>query len=875
MISCVSSLLILAALSGATSDDRHVDAIEIYSCDFNEKDFDKNFDQWPDGWTRRRGEGWPHYVKINLENAEKAVAGRCLTVYLNGGSAEVSSRLISVSEKFSYVVEARILTSQLINSRAQVRIDFLDENRETLESAPSRWFKGTNDWTKIHVGPVSIDHPDVRYAKISLYVAQEGHVDLEGRVSLDDIWLARMPRMTVRTNSPYNVYTDPRNVVVTCDLSGILEKDPDIRFELLNASSLSLDDSTVQLEGRLITERLDKASDIVNSSISRPSGFEGSTQWKPPIQEFGFYRVHVSMQTSRGTLKKNVISIAVVPPIKHHSRGEFGWSLAGDDLPLSLDHLAELLPRVGINWVKLPVWYGTTEPQRGDELIRFSEQLVADDVEVVGVLDKAPSDIDFGKAVADDISIADLLSGEDPSAWLPSLDAVLTRLSLRVRWWQLGNDRDSSYSDFHHLEKELSTLRGQLFRFGQDVNLGIGWPWNKSSTTAPSTSWDFQQHSATPALTSREIASYLDLPRPSGVARWMLIEPLSREYYDLETRTKSLVQQMLAAKIHGAEGIFIAEPFDDDHGLMSDTGTPTELLLPWRTTASLLSGTTYLGTLRLAGGSENRLFETAEGEVLMVVWNESPRQEAIYLGDNVRVIDAWGRSKVPEQDGHRQLIEVDLLPKFILGLNPQIAKWRMDARFVHENIPSVFGSNHSNAIEIRNPFEQGAGGFVRLVPPDGWQVSPEKVDFKLSAGERSERPFQIALPFDANSGNATVRADFEFTADQPYRFSIYRELIVGDEDIEIELHTRLAPDGSLMVEQRMINHSDKLLDFKCLLYTAGRRRQRIQVFRLGNNHDVKTYAYQNGKELVGQELWLRAEELGGTRILNHRIMIDP
>ena len=873
MLSYVSSLLILATLAIPVSEDRHIDAVEIFSCDFGDS-WDRNYDGWPDRWTRRRGADWPHYVNIYLGNGDKRVKDPSLTIDLNGGSAEASSPPIAVSKKFSYVLEGRIQTAGLINSRAQVRIDFCDDDLRVLESASSKWFTGSNEWTDIRVGPVDIERSEVTVARITLHVDQRGHVDLSGHVSLDNVWVARMPRMTVRTNSPYNVYTDPRKVVVACDLSGILERDPNIRFELLDASSHQLEDNTIRLDGRLITERLRKASDIISSSITLPDGYEGSTEWRPPIRQFGFYRVKVSMQTARGTLKESIISIAVVPPIAKHSQGEFGWSLAGDETPLSLDNLAELLPRVGVSWVKLPVWYGLSEPQRGDELIRFTEQLGAEDIEVVGVLDKAPSDIDFGKVIADDLSIADLLSGEDPSAWLPSLDAVLTRLSLRVRWWQLGNDWDTSYSDFHRLGQELKELRGKLFRFGQDVNLRIGWPWTKASTTSKNVSWDFQQQSTTPGLTSEEMASYLNLPRPPGVTRWTLIEPLSRRIYDLETRTKSLVQQMISAKIHGADGIFIAAPFDNDRGLMSDAGTPTELLLPWRTTASLLSGTTYLGTLSLPEGSENRLFETPEGEVLMVIWGRSPRKEVLYLGEHVRVVDAWGRSKPPAKQENRQIIETDVLPKFVLGLNPQIAKWRMNAHFTEKNIPSVFGSTHANAIEIKNPFDQGAGGYVTLIPPKGWHMLPAKVDFKLSAGESSRRPFQIVLPFDANSGNAMVRADFTFSADQSYHFSIYRDLTVGNEDIKIELHTRLSPDGTLIVEQRMVNHSAKKLDFKCLLYTAGRRRQRMQVFRLGNTHDVKTYAYQNGKELIGQELWLRAEELGGTRILNHRITIE-
>ena len=833
-----------------------------------------NFDNWPDQWHRATGPEWPHYVKIRLEDDDRAVKGRCLTVGLNGGAALVSSPAVSVSDKFNYVVEARIKTSRIKNSRACVRVDFCDENREIVESASSEWFSGTTDWTKIHIGPVSIQNPEVRLAKVSLHVEQGEHVDLEGQASLDDVWLGRLPRMTVWTNSPFNVYDDLGGVVVTCELSGILEMQPDILFELRDASNERLDEQAVKLKGRLITERLSKSSDFIQDAVKRPSGYAGSTQWRPPIKEYGFYRVRVLMQTTHGIPQEHVISVAVVPPIQKHGQGEFGWSLTGGKTPLSFSQLEQLLPRVGISWVKLPVWYSQDEPERGDQLVRFTDKLAGKDIEVVGVIDQAPTGLFEDKRVAADFTIADLMSGVDTSTWLPSLDAVLTRLSLRVRWWQLGADDDTSYSNYPQLEKELTKKRNQLFRFGQDVNLGIGWPWTMAANDDVPATWEFQQLSATPSLTGQEIATYLDLPPRSGVARWSMVEPLNRDVYELDTRTRDLIQQMLAAKIHGAEGIFVTNPFDDKRGLMSSTGTPGELLLPWRTTAALLSGAKYLGTIRLPEGSENRIFETSRKEVLMVVWSQSPRSEVMYLGDQVRVVDAWGRSVIPENQEHRQVIEVDSLPKFVVGLNPFIAKWRMSTDFTHTNIPSVFGSSHANSIKIANPFEQGVGGSIRLNGPESWQILPGRVEYKLSANEKSQRPFQIALPFDANSGTATIRADFELAADKKYIFSLYRDIRVGDDEIELQLHSHIEDDGRLIVEQRMINHGEKPVDFKCLLYTQGRRRQRMQVFRLGNKYDVKTYVYQNGKELIGQELWLRAEELGGTRVLNHRIKVE-
>lgn len=876
MINAITLFLLCSALVAPTSEQRHVDAVQIFYCDFSDNDV--NYDKWPDGWKRRYGPGMPHYVQVEMQKDETAIAGRCLTLKLNGGGALISSPAVAISDNFGYVVEARLRGQDSRFSRAQLRIEFCDEQRNVLESASSDWYQHTTGWQKIHIGPVNVTHPEVRIAIVTMVVEEGGHVDLQGSFSLDDVWLARLPRMYVYTNSPFNVYDNAKNVVVTCELSGIREQDPNIHFELLDASSLKLDDSTVQLAGRLINEKLSKSSEFIDSSVDRPAGYAGSTSWQPPIKQYGYYRVKVSMQTARGTLKDHMISIAVVPPMQTASRGEFGWSLAGDDIPLSFEQLNLLLPRTGISWVKLPVWYGESEAERGEQLVLFTEQLAAKDIEVVGVLDHPPTDLDyFGKKLPADASIADLLSNVDSSVWLPSLDEVLTRLSLRVRWWQLGVDSDTSYAHFPNAEKEIGALREKLFRFGQDVSLGLGWPWLEAAPIQRQATWDFQQFSATPTLTGEELATYLDLPPRKGVTRWTLVEPLPRSHYDLETRTHDLVQQMISAKIHGATTIFASKPFDDEAGLMSDQGTPGDLLLPWRTAASLLSGTRFLGTLQLPGESENRLFEDKHGTVLMVVWNQQPRQEVIYLGENIQVVDVWGRSEAPAIKNRRHVLDVTSLPKFVTGMNKAIAKMRLGAKFIKANIPSVFEMAHSNQIELINAFEQGVGGTVSIVGPEGWQIVPDRIDFKLAAGEKAKRPFQITLPFDAISGETPLRIDFDVNAEKPYHFSVFRDLNVGDTNIELDLTTRLAEDGTLVVEQRMLNRDSKPVDFKCFLYAPGseRRRQRMQVFQLTNNWDIKTYTYSHGEDLIGEELLLRVEELGGERrVLNHRVVVE-
>jgi hypothetical protein len=37
---------------------------------------------------------------------------------------------------------------------------------------------------------------------------------------------------------------------------------------------------------------------------------------------------------------------------------------------------------------------------------------------------------------------------------------------------------------------------------------------------------------------------------------------------------------------------------------------------------------------------------------------------------------------------------------------------------------------------------------------------------------------------------------------------------------------------------------------------------------------VKVYRYPNGAELIGAEFWLRAQEIDGGRVLNHRFTVE-
>ncbi len=450
---------------------------------------------------------------------------------------------------------------------------------------------------------------------------------------------------------------------------------------------------------------------------------------------------------------------------------------------------------------------------------------------------------------------------------------MLTRLSLQVRWWQLGQDGDFSFVGFPHLAETIAKVKDQLQRYGQEIHLGFSWRAVSEPPADKNPPWEFLQLSATPSLTAGELAIYLPALERPKVASWVSVQPLDGAAYSTEVRASDLIHRMLAAKVAGAEGIFISQPFDPQSGLMNADGTPGEMLLPWRTTALALSGAEYLGSLQLPRGSHNHLF-VRNGEVVMIVWADRPVEEILYLGDDVRQVDVWGRTVKPRDADGQQVIEAGPLPSFVTGLAQAVVRWNMAVRFEHERLPSVCGVPHANALTIKNFFPQGIGGQARLVGPEVWKIAPRTIDFKLSMNEEAQQPFTVALPLDAASGRQPIRIDFDISADRHYQFSVYRHLDVGMDDVTLEASSLLNDKGELEVMQQVTNRSSEPVSFKCLLFVPNRRRMMSQVIELRQDRDTKIYRLAKGEELIGEMLWLRAEEIGGQRTLNFRFIAE-
>ncbi|XZE52519.1 hypothetical protein SH139x_004218 [Planctomycetaceae bacterium SH139] len=361
-------------------------------------------------------------------------------------------------------------------------------------------------------------------------------------------------------------------------------------------------------------------------------------------------------------------------------------------------------------------------------------------------------------------------------------------------------------------------------------------------------------------------------PKSSG-KHWLILEPLPRDAYPRGQRIRDLVERMLVVREMEIKAAFISDPFDPRLGLLREDGSPDEMLLPWRTAAALLGDLKPVGSLDLPGSSQNVLLANAETATL-VVWNEQPTEEAIYLGDEARHIDAFGRElpikPVQLRNYPLQQITVTSEPTFVTNLDRTAALWRLAVRLDRQRVDSLLGREQTIELLFTNPSDQTITGQLQVEAPEAWNVSRWARNIVAEAGREQSEKLSLTLRNDATIGEEKIAFDFELEGDSRRRFTVWRKLNIGPEDVHIEVTTRLLPSGVLVVRQEITNTSNRPLQFDCSVYAPQRQRQRQTVAIPAETTVTCEFAWPAGEDLIDQVLQLRASQHNGARTLNFR-----
>ncbi len=525
-------VLIVAVDPDVPIEGRYPGASMRFHCTFDGS-WDENYDGWPDRWTRwgrAHGSNYPRYIKIAINEEPSPAGERCLRFDMDGKAAVAESPPIDIGPLFGYVLEGYISTEGLVHDQAYFSLALFDRQRKPLQTFYSQKVRNTDGWKKLRLGPVVPKSDEVRYAVVRLHVKPERKQDLTGTVRFDDIWLGRLPRMALKTSDSFNLFDAPEKVEIFCTMSGFLEKSPRVTLELEDV----LGNQLLRQERRLKTKTVAAETDLsVDSFSDEPAGVIGQTRWKPAVPGPGFYRVRATMKGQEGLVYRRELTLAVIEPDRTPVGGEFGWCLPRGASPMSLVRLNDLLGQAGINWVKFPFWHDVQVDQEYvEDLVMFTDRLAARGIEVVGLLHDPPPSLQARLGGSGSLTAAEIFA-LDPKVWYPSLESTMGRLASRVQWWQLGDDRDTSYVDHPNLAIKIGQIKAQLDQLGQDVNLALGWGWihalpesaDKGADKDTDLPWRSLVLSANPPMTHHELTAYLESSQDATVSRWAVVQP--------------------------------------------------------------------------------------------------------------------------------------------------------------------------------------------------------------------------------------------------------------------------------------------------------------------------------------------------------------
>lgn len=849
-------------------DKPSLDIVDRFEAKFEQSE-DINFDQWPDGWKRIKGRGYPVYAKIQVEPELPDVpnSNLVLGMHLDGGNISLVSEPFKIDSRFSFHAHANIKTSEKSKHpcKAWYTVTFYDLEQQKIIEYKSKEISQSQQWNDISIGPIMPPQVEGVTAIVGLHLQPLHKTSLFGEAWFDNIWFARVPRIEITNDHHFAIFGYNDSVRMKCRVSGMREDNAMVTMTLL-------DEQKNVVSSHEVTLAEDSADKFDLVRQNNPNDYE--IYWDmermtslPRNKRPGFYSLRLDLKEPGHQMIRETKNFAVVTDAKSGAVSDFGWSIKDDSAVEMPEAWLRLLTISNVGWLKMPVWNVLNNEPLATKVAEIGDQLARQGIALVGVLDQPPpgnSLLRFG----DSADVAVMLRNEE--AFKMAVSPVLARLTLHIRWWQLGDDNDHSLGDDNNSSEKAQAVMRHFSKYGQHLRVGVPWLWLQKPPDAGTETWDFVEFGDSVAMTASELQQYLEHRNQEGFQSWVTVQPIASDQYDLDTRVRDLIERTIAARRHRVPMIMMS-PCQPKTGILHEDGSPTRMFVPWKVVTTALNQSNILGQLQLPGGSTNWVFER-DGQVMMFVWNNKPTTETIYLGQDVYANSVWGRPVEIENDNGKQVLNVSRMPILISGMSPELAKLRLSFFVDKTKLKSIPGIEQPIRIRMQNPFEYGLLGTMSMNDEDYFDKN-YYMQIKMLAGERIDQFIPIRLHIDAPTGNRLMRYDFRLKSGEHKEFSIWRPMQIGDDKAEFEVFADIDADGQLKIHAMLVNNSTSPISFDCSIYLPNRRKMKMDFFSALPGITKQNLVIPNADDLVGKTLIFRAREINGSRALNYRVEI--
>lgn len=843
--------------------------------DFNEGPAG-NYDPTPMFWRRQTGPGFASFLEGQFDERVYHTASPSFRMALDGGSVAYSYEGgdIAVRTQSEYLVVAWVRTAGLDTARAYLTAGYLDRKRTaipgTLQRSDLAGGGGKDsDWQPLTISlPGNV--PGARYIGLTLWLAQErvwntaerppraiDPEDIQGAAWFDEVTVYRLPRASLISANPGNVFEARRDVELLAEIS-----DPD----------------GLNISGEIILR--DAENRIVDRQPVPLLPLDAREPHRIRYRDLpaGLYRAELQVTTRDTTLVRRELTLVRLPepfsPPGSIGR-RFGIVLRDIDGRF-LDGQTELLRRLQVEYVKLPVWHAqaSTEAQAGmrSAAERYLTAIVDSHADPIGMLMDDPT-VRASSASSALQSMLSILS-EPAALWKPLIAPVWLRDAGLVAVWQLGSDEDVAVAADARVPAVVDVLRREMTPLmGQPILATV------TSALDPAVGGrraDFESIYLPETVPATAIEAHLrPLLKDHPGQQWVTIAT-SADRHARELQLSNLARRLVETVWQRPAAVFVTAPWECGGDALSPHVFPAEEYLVFRTVSDVLGDASPVARWSLDGRAECFVFDRTGRAVLMIWDDTAPPEGRAYtlpLGKDVRHIDIWGRPLSVEQAGELQTIHVGTQPTFLLNT----PTWLLEFRRQFSVQPALVESRIDLAahdVVLRNTWGQSVSGTLRLVAPADWDVRPRKIPFALGPGEQLRQSITLRFPMNASSGATPLVGEFELDADRRYRFCAPAWFELGLADVDFE--TYIYRSGNRATIRLLVtNRSDQPVHFEGHLVIPGRERvSRLFTNFLPRQTVEKTFHVDAADQLVGQRVRLSLKEVQGNRVWN-RVFTIP
>jgi hypothetical protein len=832
------------------------------SFDFEERQLGNDEDT-PMHWSRVAGPGLPHYVVGRLTN-DRARSGRySFRMDLDGGSCvyQYEPARLPVALGGHYRVSGYCQTTALRHARARLTLTLADAGGEPLPDtqvqsepyastadAPGDWHELSAELTDTATAAayLLVRMELVQPARYSAAPAGDPTLfpeDIRGTAWFDDLVVAQVPRVSLSTDRPGNVFR---------------------RGDAPQMSAVLADPSTDDLTSQLIVTDADGRRVFQRTGTIAPSTADTDGPGRRrlavplPIVPAGWYRATLRLASPgvgdagtddtaafTGSRSLDYVQLAddapIVPPDPR-----FGIVVPGTPAA----DLADVLPLLSAGHAKLDVTADGSVP-----LNDLVDRLGARGIEPVGRL---------------------------PLGTAGPTDLVGRHLG-QIEQWQMGADDTDAFVTDPAARRAYAGVLAAFAALTGHPDLAMPCPMGFDPPTGKATPAAVTL-SVPPSILPNEIPAYLkDLtdraaaggPRVASVS----LRPVDAARYGSVARASDLAERVVYGLSSGVDRVDLPLP------LTGASAEPTDLLPVERTLLTALSGAASRGRLPVADGVEAFLFERTDdapgGHGVVVLWADptiSPAERSVpvRLGDALSRTDLWGNvAPLPTTDDGTVVLRVGATPTIITGVDAPLARFRAGVTMGPATIESVLRQPQVRHLHLTNPYSQPIAGTVRLRGPAGWTLSPQTVRFELNVGESIDRDVGIDLPINARAGRNVVLANVELQADRTHQLSLPLPMTVGLSDVGVQSTAFRDGPAGVVVQQRVTNYGERPVDYTAYVMFPGQPRVERLVTALAPGQTVlKRYRFVTDIP-TGELIRLRVglKETDGPKVLNEELTV--